>query len=157
MNFSDIQSLLLGVAWTLFGVASGPKYWPILPPSYPLAVRNPYLSTWMPGNHVPHLPSSSPQFWAGQNLTWGIMVRVDGVAYNVFGVPKGAKGTKTGFVKGATYTSTHSIFELTTGAVDVKLDFFSPVSPSNYLRQSLPFSKTLCSSPKNLLTFFQVT
>ena len=141
MTLSDIQNLLLGVAWTLFGVASGPKYWPIQPPSYPLAVRNPYLSAWMPGNQVTHLTTSSPQFWAGQDLTWGIMVRVDGEAYNVFGVPKGVKGTKSGIVKGATYTSTHSIFELTTGAVDVKLDFFSPVSPSNYLRQSLPFSK----------------
>jgi Domain of unknown function (DUF5127)/Domain of unknown function (DUF4964) len=156
MNFADIQNLLLGVAWTLFGVASGPKYRPIQPPSYPLAVRNPYLSTWMPGNHVAHLPSSSPQFWAGQDLTWGIIVRVDGVAYNVFGVPKGVKGTKAGVIKGATYTSTHSIFELTAGAVNVKLDFFSPVSPSNYLRQSLPFSKSLISSSKNLLIIFQV-
>ena len=71
------------------------------------------------------------------------MVRVDGVTYNVFGVPKGVKGTKSGVVKGVTYTSTHSIFELNAGAVTVKLDFFSPVSPSNYLRQSLPFSMYL--------------
>ena len=40
----------------------------------------------------------------------------------------------------AEFTSTHTIFNLTAGDVTVALDFFSPVSPSNYLRQSLPFS-----------------
>jgi hypothetical protein len=41
----------------------------------------------------------------------------------------------------AEYTSTHSIFTLSAGsAATFTLDFFSPVSPKNYLRQSLPFS-----------------
>jgi hypothetical protein len=143
MNLIGINNILLGVVGTLFGIAAKSKIplWPIQPPSYPLAVRNPYLSTWMPGNEVANLPSSSPQFWTGQTLTWGIIARVDGVAYNVFGIPKGVQGAKSAVVKGASYTSTHSIFMLTAGPVDLHLDFFSPVSPSNYLRQSLPFSK----------------
>ena len=142
MNLPDIVTLLLGTALDLFGIAAKREmqYSPIQPPSYPLAVRNPYLSTWMPGKSVAHLPSSSPQFWAGQSLTWGIMVRVDGVTYNVMGIPNGVKNTRSAVVKGASYSSTHTIFTLTAGNADLKLDFFSPVSSSNYLRQSLPFS-----------------
>lgn len=116
-------------------------YDPVVPPSYPLAVRNPYLSTWMPGSFVEDLPSSQPQFWAGQSLTWGIMARVDGVAYNLFGVPGPEDDTEQAVVKSAQYTATHSIFILQAGTTEIKLDFLSPVSPSNYLRQSLPFSK----------------
>lgn len=41
---------------------------------------------------------------------------------------------------GASYTSTHSTFTVTAGGRTFTLDFFSPVSPKNYLRQSLPFS-----------------
>jgi hypothetical protein len=155
MNIPGVN-LLLSVVWTLFGIAAKSKMpcLPIQPPSYPLAVRNPYLSTWIPGRDVAQLPSSSPQFWAGQDLTWAIMARVDGVTYNVFGVPKGVKGTKSAVVLGASYTSTHSIFTLNAGSAHLKLDFFSPVSPSNYLRQSLPFSEFLiCSTERELMTF----
>lgn len=116
---------------------------PAVPPSYPLAVRNPYLSAWMPGSFVEDLPSSEPQFWAGQSLTWGIMARVDGVAYNLFGFPDPEEGTQQAVVKNAQYTATHTIFVLEAGLVEIKLDFLSPVSPSNYLRQSLPFSKRI--------------
>lgn len=40
----------------------------------------------------------------------------------------------------ASYTSTHSTFVVTAGSRQFTLDFFSPVSPKNYIRQSLPFS-----------------
>jgi len=39
-------------------------------PSYPLAVKSPYLSTWLPGNQISNAASAEPQFWAGQTLTW---------------------------------------------------------------------------------------
>lgn len=118
-------------------------YHPALPPSYPLAVRNPYLSTWMPSDQVKSLPCSQPQFWAGQNLTWGVIARVDGQAYSLMGVPDPDPRIRPAVIHAAEYTATHTIFTLSAGPVFVKLDFLSPVSPSNYLRQSLPFSKTL--------------
>lgn len=120
--------------------ATGIRYIPIQPPSYPLAVRNPYLSTWMPGTLVRDLPSATPQFWAGQNLTWSIIARVDQKTYNLFGVPDPGAGTGSAEVQCAEYTSTYSAFTLNAGSAKIKLNFFSPVSPSNYLRQSLPFS-----------------
>lgn len=137
---SLLRSVLL---ITLIGpskAATGITYNPIQPPSYPLAVRNPYLSAWIPGGLVKDLPSASPQFWAGQDLTWSIIARVDGTTFNLFGVPDPGPGTKSAAVQSAEYTSTHSIFTLSAGSTKIKLDFLSPVSPSNYLRQSLPFS-----------------
>lgn len=121
---------------------------PVRPPSYPLAVRNPYLSAWMPSDRVAQLPSAEPQFWAGQELGWSVIVRVDGDAYSLMGVPNaGANNIRSAVVRRAEYTATHSLFGLTAGPVELTLDFFSPVSPSNYVRQSFPFSELHgCSS-----------
>lgn len=116
---------------------------PALPPSYPLAVRNPYLSTWMPSDRVQQLPYADPQFWAGQELGWSVIVRVDGQAYSLMGVPDlEASDILPATVRRAEFTTTHSLFDLTAGSLSLTLDFFSPVSPSNYVRQSLPFSKS---------------
>lgn len=132
---------LLKFLLSVLSVNAGVDYHPALPPSYPLAVRNPYLSTWMPGSLVETLPSSVPQFWAGQNLTWSIIGRVDGRAYSLMGVADSGNATIPAQVQKAEYTATHSTFTLSAGEVTFILDFLSPVSPSNYLRQSLPFSK----------------
>ncbi|KAJ5113163.1 hypothetical protein N7456_001697 [Penicillium angulare] len=114
---------------------------PARPPSYPLAVRNPYLSTWMPSDRVERLPYADSQFWAGQELGWSVIVRVNGHAYSLMGVPDlEANGIRAASVHRAEFTATHSIFHLTAGPASFALDFFSPVSPSNYDRQSLPFS-----------------
>ncbi|KAJ5363485.1 uncharacterized protein N7496_009198 [Penicillium cataractarum] len=114
---------------------------PARPPSYPLAVRNPYLSTWMPADRVDRLPYAESQFWAGQDLGWSVMVRIDGQVYSLMGVSDlDASSILPATVRRAEFTSSHSLFDLMAGPVSLTLDFFSPVSPSNYLRQSLPFS-----------------
>jgi hypothetical protein len=73
-------------------------------------------------------------------LTWSVFARVDGTTYTLFGVASPPSGTTSATVTEATYTSTHSTFVVTAGSRQFTLDFFSPVSPKNYLRQSLPFS-----------------
>lgn len=140
---SGITAITALSAMLASGRESSIIYNPIQAPSYPLAVRNPYLQTWMPGPAVADLPTSRPQFWIGNQLTWSVIVRVNGTAYNVFGVPTGVNGTSNAVVQQAEFTSTHSIFSVTAGSAMITLDFFSPVSPSNYLRQSLPFSMFL--------------
>lgn len=87
-----------------------------------------------------NLPTSTPQFWAGQNLTLGIMARVNGQAYSLLGLPSPPSGVIEASVSNAEYTATHTVFSLLAGNVSITLDFLSPVSPSNYVRQSLPFS-----------------
>lgn len=116
-------------------------YEPIRPPSYPLAVRNPYLSAWIPSSLAANISAGNAQFWAGQILIWGVIARVDNVTWNLFGVAAPGVGTWYGTTTSAKYTSTHSLFNVTAGNAIFSLDFFSPVSTGNYLRQSLPFSK----------------
>ncbi|KAK5171286.1 uncharacterized protein LTR77_004430 [Saxophila tyrrhenica] len=123
-----------------------PSFAPILPPSYPLAVKNPYLSAWLPGNQTADLPSAVPQFWTGQELTWSVIARVDGQAYSLFGVPEPVSGIKSASFKSAEYTSTHTTFTLEAGAAIFTLDFFSPVSLNDYVRQSMPFSYLIVSA-----------
>ncbi|KAJ5081827.1 hypothetical protein NUU61_010091 [Penicillium alfredii] len=137
-----LGSLCASVFSFLCGDQGHVSYHSALPPSYPLAVRNPYLSTWMPSDRVKQLPYAEPQFWAGQELGWSVLVRVDGQTYSLMGVPDpGTNNIRPATVHHAEYTATHSLFHLTAGPAEVTLDFLSPVSPSNYLRQSLPFSK----------------
>jgi hypothetical protein len=121
---------------------------PIQPASYPLAVRSPYLSTWIPGGFVAHLPTASPQFWTGASLNWSIMARVDNTTYSLMGV-SGSAGILAATVLKGEFTSTHTYFTLEAGGTNLTLDFLSPVSPSNYLRQSLPFSKCPESTPRH--------
>ncbi|KAF9239549.1 hypothetical protein LCP9604111_9091 [Penicillium roqueforti] len=146
MRFS-LSSLGLGPLYaSMLSLYSGQEsssvtHHPVLPPSYPLAVRNPFLSAWMPSDRVQQLPYAEPQFWAGQELGWSVIVRVNGQAYSLMGVPDmGVSNIRPATVRRAEFTATHSIFDLTAGPVAFKLDFLSPVSPSNYVRQSLPFS-----------------
>ena len=94
----------------------------------------------MPGSFVANLPASTPQFWAGQDITLGIMARVDGQTFSLLGVPSPPSGVRAASISEAQYTSTHTYFTLLAGNVSIELDFLSPVSPKNYLRQSLPFS-----------------
>lgn len=137
-----LSSLSASLLYFLGGQPSSVTHHPVLPPSYPLAVRNPYISAWMPSDRVQQLPISEPQFWAGQELGWSVIVRVDGQAYSLMGVPESDdKLIRPAKVRRAEFTATHTIFDLVAGPVAVTLDFLSPVSPSNYLRQSLPFSR----------------
>ena len=109
-------------------------------PSYPIAVRNPFLSTWVPGDQSSNFPTAQAQFWAGQPLGWTILARVDNKTYSLFGKPQAVSNCLLATQNSITYTSTHTVLELQAGSVDFTVDFFSPVSPKNYIRQSLPFS-----------------
>lgn len=95
---------------------------------------------WMPGNQFANLPTATPQFWNGQDLTLGVMASVDGNIYSLFGVTSHVDGGHAASVVSAEYTASHTIFVLGAGSTTFTLDFFSPVSPNNHLRQSLPFS-----------------
>lgn len=73
-------------------------------------------------------------------MTWSVIARVDSQAYSLFGVTNTLDGVQEATVIAANFTSTHSIFTLEAGSKTFTLDFLSPVSPQNLLRQSLPFS-----------------
>ncbi|KAH3912897.1 hypothetical protein HBH56_108920 [Parastagonospora nodorum] len=114
---------------------------PTRPPSIPLAVKNPYLSTWLPAGNNPnggYLPGTWPTFWRGQVLGWTGLVRVDGKAFTWMGNPKDFPKAEQ---VAAEYTSTKSKFTIQAdGKVLLKITFLSPITPKDLRRQSLIFS-----------------
>lgn len=65
---------------------------------------------------------------------------MDGSIYNLFGIAAPENGTQSGSVVSASYTASHTSFVVNAGDAQFLLDFFSPVEPKDYVRQSLPFS-----------------
>lgn len=127
-------------------------------PSYPLAVKSPYLSTWLPGNQTGDVASGQPEFWAGQAVNWPILARIAGKTYTLFGAPEGIIGATAATTTDVSFTSTHTLFSLTAGAVNITLDFFSPVSPGpeHYAKQSLPYSYLTVSAAADDATDIQI-
>ena len=114
-------------------------------PSYPLAVRSPYLSTWVPGNQVlEDAATAQPEFWSGEPVSWPVLARVNGRTYSLFGVPdtEQIEGLTPATTIGVSFSSSHTFVNVTAGGAKFTLDFFSPVLPQakEYLRQSLPYS-----------------
>lgn len=81
---------------------------------------------------------------------------MDGVAYSLFGVPSAPNNTVSATLLEATYTATHTTFALVAGAATFRLDFLSPVSPHDYLRQSLPFSYLTVFASSNRSSRIQI-
>ncbi|RYP52667.1 hypothetical protein DL768_002223 [Monosporascus sp. mg162] len=115
---------------------------PARPPSIPLAVKSPYLNSWLnvgdDEENGGHLAGGWPRFWAQQITGWTGFIRVDGVPYAWLGAaPRAALVNQTHF----SYTSTRSTFILDAGGkVEMSVTFLSPVTASDLRRQSLSFS-----------------
>jgi hypothetical protein len=125
---------------------------PIRPPAVPLAVRQPYLSTWLPATL---LAGSSPQFWQGSSTGMVGLARIDGEAWLFMGdgkivqaIPDGNHGkqaTVEDFPRAMQQTAlrvtaTRSSFILQGGGVELSVEFLSPVEPGDSRRQSIPMS-----------------
>ena len=125
---------------------------PIRPPAVPLAVRQPYLSSWLPSTL---LPGTWPQFWEGSTTEMAGIVRIDGTSYVFMGDPKlaldvpdgnhGKQHTIKDFPRALDQTAlrmtpTRSRFELQGGGVGLVVEFLSPVEPDDPRRQSIPMS-----------------
>ncbi|KAI0386749.1 glutaminase A [Hypomontagnella monticulosa] len=137
-----LKSVLAGVA--LFGslAHAASSFSPARPPAIPLAVKSPYLNSWLnvgsDGGNGGYLAGEWPKFWSQQITGWAGFIRVDGKAYNWLGAPPGADLVdQTDF----SYTSTRSTFVMNVGGkVEMNVTFLSPVTPSDLKRQSLVFS-----------------
>ncbi|SMQ50493.1 unnamed protein product [Zymoseptoria tritici ST99CH_3D7] len=110
-------------------------------PSYPLAVKSPYLSTWLPSTGIRDVANAQPEFWTGQQINWPVLARVDGKAYALLNSPAEVSGTVTAAkTLEVRYSSTHTWITLGAGEVNFTLAFFSPVYPRDLQLQSLPYS-----------------
>ncbi|KAJ7464116.1 hypothetical protein FB451DRAFT_454384 [Mycena latifolia] len=113
---------------------------PFSPPSIPLAVRTPYLSTWLPQGGGVALNDAWPSFWAGQVTAWTGLAKVDGQSYSFLGA---ASVPDIPFIKATQksveFTATQSIFVLSAGPVDLTVTFLSPIE-SDPVKMSIPLS-----------------
>ncbi|KAI5474155.1 glutaminase GtaA, partial [Pseudohyphozyma bogoriensis] len=58
---------------------------PYTPITIPLAVRGPYLGTYLEGRQHKNLAKMSPNFWTGTPIGWGGLVRIDGEVWSWMG------------------------------------------------------------------------
>ncbi|KZV98208.1 DUF1793-domain-containing protein [Exidia glandulosa HHB12029] len=136
---------LLSVLLAALTVTNSLAAWtstPFSPASVPLAVRSPYINAWLAQGAGTALNDNWATFWTGSIVGWAGYVRVDGKVFLTMGAPSvpgvtaPTKATQTDM----TFTATSSKFTLTAGPVRIVYTFLSPVTPSDLLRQSIPFA-----------------
>ncbi|KAJ5692337.1 hypothetical protein N7462_001760 [Penicillium macrosclerotiorum] len=137
----QLFSLALLVSSLVASTGATSTFSPARPPSLPLAVKSPYLSTWQnagsDGGNGGYLAGQWPTFWDNQVTGWCGLIRVDGAAFTWMGLPGSTTVTQTAFE----YTSTKSVFTMTVGGVvEMNVTFLSPITPQDFKRQSLIFS-----------------
>ncbi|MGW4568712.1 glutaminase domain-containing protein [Streptomyces sp. NPDC004561] len=119
--------------------AVAPAFDPIRPPAVPLAVRSPYLSTWLNAD----VPSGHwPAFWTGRTTAMAGVIRVDGTNFLFLGAPSvaGHPISRGAVQRSLTLTATRSEFVFEAGGAQLTLTFLSPVEPGDLRRQSMPLS-----------------
>ncbi|KAJ7368429.1 hypothetical protein DFH08DRAFT_25512 [Mycena albidolilacea] len=134
---------LLSLASFFFAFCQAAVTWnatPFNPSSIPLAVRTPYLSTWLPQGSGSALNAVWAQHWTGQTVGWAGFIKVDGTAYSFLGDPRISAPFQKATQKSMQFTSTQSVFVMSAGPVDLTVTFLSPVEPTDLTKQSFPFS-----------------
>jgi hypothetical protein len=124
--------------------ATATTFSPLRPPATPLAVRSPYLTTWLAGDT---LPGTWPTFWNGHITALCGIARIDGTPYVFAGNPGLSAGLMT--QAAVQLTATRSIYTLTAGGITLTVTFFSPVDLGNLQRQSVPFSYVTMQAASN--------
>ncbi|KAI2603141.1 DUF1793-domain-containing protein [Hypoxylon fragiforme] len=129
------------------------KYSPLRPPAIPLAVRSPYTSTWSSTAGGGTLNSQNPIFWFGQGLGWEGIVVVDGNSFEYMGrvineypeLPYFNSSIPTA----VSFDSQYSNFTFLAGPVTITASFFSPVTPKDICRSSIPLSYLTTTATSN--------
>lgn len=117
---------------------------PARPPAVPLAVRSPYMNTWLEvGSGDGNLPGAWPTFWAGSRMGtsgkpggevtgWAGQIKVDGDAFTWMG----ALGGTNVIQENVQFTSTRSSFIMNV-ADKVSMNMWCPEmvpsTPYNYM------------------------
>ncbi|WP_265934310.1 glutaminase domain-containing protein, partial [Actinacidiphila acididurans] len=140
------QAAQAGAAGTATPAAS--TFSPLRPPAVPLAVRSPYLSTWVPADN---LAGTWSTFWTGHVTALCGLARIDGTAYVFAGAPSlpGGPALTTMQQISLQLTATRSIYRLSGGGVTLTVTFFSPVDLGNLQRQSVPLSYVTVRAESN--------
>ena len=122
--------------------AAAPQFDPVRPPAIPLAVKSPYLNTWLAADNT---SGTWPTFWTGRITAMLGLIRVDGESYLFIGSEPALPSTlpyalPTMREISVEITATKSTFVLQNAGVELTLTFFSPIEPGDLTRQSRPLS-----------------
>ncbi len=122
--------------------ATAPLFDPVRPPAIPLAVKSPYLNTWLAADNT---SGTWPTFWTGRITAMLGIIRVDGESFLFFGSEPALPSSlpyalPTMREVSVEITATKSTFVLRNAGVELSLTFFSPIEPGDLARQSRPLS-----------------
>ncbi|THU85437.1 hypothetical protein K435DRAFT_685590 [Dendrothele bispora CBS 962.96] len=112
------------------------------PSTYPLAVRSPYLNTWVDatGSNGAILAHDWPKHWdLNQTMGWCGMARIDNTVWQWLGPPNSSSTIKIPSIQTSIVTPTRTIFELVAGPMLLNISFFNPIETEDLTRQSIPF------------------
>ncbi|KAF8180898.1 hypothetical protein K438DRAFT_1768092 [Mycena galopus ATCC 62051] len=107
------------------------------PSAVPLAVRTPTFNCWLATKNGTSPTVTWPRFMNEHILGWAGLIKIDGLTYSWLGntsVSNAGKWLET------EVTPTRTILTVHAGPVLLNVTFLSPVEPSDWGRQSFPFS-----------------
>ncbi|KAK6977760.1 hypothetical protein R3P38DRAFT_3472295 [Favolaschia claudopus] len=136
---SSLLQVLLHSTWLwLILPAQAQHQQTFFPASVPLAVRSPTFNCWLDMHKNSNPMTSWPQFWNDNHiLGWSGSIKVDSKTYHWLGKP--ASGN-AGTWLSTQVTPTRTILTVQAGPMQLNVTFLSPIEPSDWVKQSFPFS-----------------
>ncbi|TFY62886.1 hypothetical protein EVJ58_g3577 [Rhodofomes roseus] len=131
---------LHGICWFFFAWSQLVLSQSFTPAAIPLAVRSPYFSTWLSTTNGTAVTNEWPHFWSqanSHNNGWAGLVRVDSITYRWLGAAPGMNATTR---TSSQVTPTRTIWTVKAGPMTLNITFLTPIEPSDWVRQSMPFS-----------------
>ncbi|KAJ6467832.1 DUF1793-domain-containing protein [Mycena sanguinolenta] len=130
-------SLVILQLWTKW-IASALAQQTFFPSAVPLAVRTPTSNCWLDTRNGSNPMTTWPTFWNDQHiLGWAGYIKVDGLTYHWLGSP--VPGNASTWIE-TQVTPTQTILTVQAGPMLLTVTFLSPIEPSDWGRQSFPFS-----------------
>lgn len=173
-NLSALCLFFCGLAVAPVASQLRPISWsatPFSPPAYPLAVRSPYLNTWLPQGFGPTQFNvhTWPNHWNIDNTVspdpsrrtslylvyvkvvgWYASAVVDGKAYRIIGVAP-IDGVSIANQTATEFTSTQTTVVLTAGPMQITVSFISPIEVVVLLFEMSDTRSCLHQQPTDLL------
>ncbi|KZV85919.1 hypothetical protein EXIGLDRAFT_775112 [Exidia glandulosa HHB12029] len=113
----------------------------LTPAAIPIVVKSPYLSTWLPGFNT--LNPSWCAYWQASNIGWAGYAVVDNATHLTMGSPGPSTKAPDGMPMTQVdefRTATSTVFVMQIPSVNLTYTFLSPITPNDFLCQSIPFA-----------------
>ncbi|KAI0958924.1 hypothetical protein AcV7_004605 [Taiwanofungus camphoratus] len=144
-----LEFVVLSFLFSLAHCQSNLSAQAIRPAFVPLAVGSPYFSAWLSFGPTSQTTNTWPTFWDADGnhiLGWAGHIRIDNTTYRWFGNYPGPNATTmTNFQ----LTPTRTIMNIQAGPMNLTATFLTPIEPSDWVQQSIPFSYLALEATSN--------